>query len=90
VIEHVIDQWHRHMRGDLPGGLDALLDDDVVFYSPIVYTPQRGKALTSLYLQAASQALPGEAAATPDGAPGGGPAGPPDGPAPPRCSPTPW
>ena len=36
--------------GELPGGLDELLDDDVVFYSPIVYTPQEGKAITKLYL----------------------------------------
>jgi hypothetical protein len=48
------------MRGELPGGLDELLDDDVVFYSPIVYTPQRGKEITKLYLQAAGQTLPGE------------------------------
>jgi hypothetical protein len=60
VIEHVVDQWHRHLRGELPGGLDALLDDEVVFYSPIVYTPQRGKAVTARYLQAAAQALPGD------------------------------
>jgi hypothetical protein len=60
VIEHVVDQWHRHLRGELPGGLDTLLDDDVIFYSPIVYTPQRGKAVTTLYLQAAAQALPGD------------------------------
>ena len=43
-----------------PGGLDDLLDDDVVFYSPIVFTPQRGKAITALYLQAAGQTLPGD------------------------------
>ena len=61
MIEQVIDQWHRHLRGELPGGLDSLLDDDVVFYSPIVYTPQHGKAVTTLYLQAAAQALPGDA-----------------------------
>ena len=60
MIEHVVDQWHRHLRGELPGGLDALLDDEVVFYSPIVYTPQRGKAVTARYLQAAAQALPGD------------------------------
>ena len=59
MIEHVIDQWHRHMKGELPGGLDGLLDDDVVFYSPIVFTPQLGKAVTALYLQAAAVALPG-------------------------------
>ena len=65
MIEEVIERWHRHLRGELEGGLDALLDDDVVFYSPIVYTPQRGKAVTSLYLSAASVALPGEAPASP-------------------------
>jgi len=59
-IEPVIEKWHAHMRGELPGGLDELLDDDVVFYSPIVYTPQRGKEITKLYLQAAGQTLPGE------------------------------
>jgi hypothetical protein len=60
MIEQVIEKWHAHMRGQLPGGLDELLDDDVVFYSPIVYTPQVGKAITKLYLQAAGQTLPGE------------------------------
>jgi hypothetical protein len=60
AIEPVIEKWHRYMRGDLPGGLDELLDDDVVFFSPIVYTPQEGKAITMLYLQAAGQTLPGD------------------------------
>jgi hypothetical protein len=43
MIENVIERWHRYLRGELPGGLDELLADDVVFYSPIVHTPQRGK-----------------------------------------------
>lgn len=60
VIREVIEKWHQHTKGQLPGGLDELLDDDVVFYSPIVYTPQRGKAITTMYLQAAGQTLPGE------------------------------
>ena len=60
MIEHVVEQWHRHLRGELPGGLDSLLDDDVVFYSPIVFTPQVGREVTALYLQAAAVALPGE------------------------------
>jgi len=59
-IHAVIERWHAHMRGELANGLDVLLHDDVVFYSPIVYTPQRGKAITTLYLQAAGQTLPGE------------------------------
>ncbi len=72
MIESVIEQWHDHLRGGLPGGLDELLADDVVFYSPIVYTPQEGKAITKLYLEAAGQTLPGD-----DGVPsaGGGPSG---------------
>jgi len=68
VIDDVIEKWHAHLRGQWPGGLDELLDDDVVFYSPIVYTPQAGKAITKLYLQAAGQTLPGDGAGT-DAAP---------------------
>jgi hypothetical protein len=60
VIDQVVEKWHEHLRGRLPGGLDELLDDDVVFYSPIVYTPQEGKAITKLYLEAAGQTLPGD------------------------------
>lgn len=65
-IHAVIERWHAHLRGELPGGLDELLHDDVVFYSPIVYTPQEGKAITTMYLMAAGQTLPGE---RPEGAP---------------------
>jgi len=60
VIEQVVEAWHAHLRGEHPGGLDQLLDDEVVFYSPIVFTPQRGKAITILYLEAASQTFLGD------------------------------
>jgi hypothetical protein len=60
MIEQVIDKWHTYLQGQLRGGLDELLDDNVVFYSPIVYTPQEGKAITTLYLQAAQATLPGD------------------------------
>ena len=63
VIEETMEKWHQHLRGQLPGGLDDLLHEDCVFYSPVVFTPQRGKAVTKLYLEAAGQALPGEPAA---------------------------
>ena len=61
------ERWHELLRGELPGGLDELLADDVVFYSPIVFTPQRGKELTKLYLNAAGATFGGEpeAEATP-------------------------
>ncbi len=63
-IHAVIERWHAQTRGELANGLDELLHDDVVFYSPIVFTPQRGKVITTLYLQAAGQTLPGEKTST--------------------------
>jgi SnoaL-like protein len=59
VIDDAIARWHRYLGGELPGGLDGLLAEDVVFYSPVVYTPLRGKAVTAQYLEAASRTLAG-------------------------------
>jgi len=59
VIEKVIENWHQHLKGELEGGLDALLADDVVFYSPVVFTPQKGKDVTKLYLNAAANTFDG-------------------------------
>ena len=53
MIEQNLEKWHAHLRGEFPGGLDELLADDVVFYSPVVFTPQVGKELTKMYLNAA-------------------------------------
>lgn len=61
MIDDVIARWHRYLHGELAGGLEELLADDVVFYSPVVYTPQRGKPVTALYLEAASRTLAGGA-----------------------------
>jgi hypothetical protein len=61
MINHVIARWHQHMHGE-PGVLDELLDDDVIFYSPVVYTPQRGKEVTKVYLAAAVVAFVGDVA----------------------------
>jgi hypothetical protein len=61
VIDDAIARRHRYLGGELPGGLDGLLADDVVFYSPVVYTPQRGKPVTTQYLEAASRTLAGGA-----------------------------
>jgi hypothetical protein len=59
MIDQVISRWHEYLLGNLPGGLDDMLDDEVVFYSPIVHTPQHGKEITKLYLQAAATSLVG-------------------------------
>ena len=50
-------QWHRLVATRDPSGLDALLADDVVFHSPVVHTPQRGRLLTRMYLTAAMHVL---------------------------------
>ncbi len=55
-----LEAWHRVVRNMNDETLDALLADDVVFYSPVVHTPQKGKALTKPYLMAAFNVLPGQ------------------------------
>lgn len=57
MTEHPIDIWHRLVRERNPRGFDALLADDAVFLSPIVHAPQRGRAVTAVYLAAAFQVL---------------------------------
>jgi hypothetical protein len=48
-----IQNWHRLVRERDKQGLDALLADEAIFYSPVVHTPQVGKAITKKYLAAA-------------------------------------
>lgn len=57
MSQHPIETWHGLMKAHNPSGLDELLADDAVFLSPIVFTPQRGKALTKAYLSAAFKVL---------------------------------
>ncbi len=47
--------WHTVMQSRNPAGLKDLLANEVVFYSPVVATPQVGKAITTAYLAAAMQ-----------------------------------
>lgn len=53
MIPNAISQWHNIVRTRDASGLNELLADDVVFYSPVVHTPQVGKAVTTMYLSAA-------------------------------------
>lgn len=67
AIHTTIERWHQLIGGtteELEAGLDELLAEDVVFLSPVVFTPQEGKAITAAYLLAASQALSEEFAYT--------------------------
>lgn len=68
-IHAVLEKWHLQVRGQLPGGLGSMLHDDVIFYSPVVFTPQVGKDITMLYLAAAGGVFGGdENASEKDGA----------------------
>lgn len=56
-----IAKWHDYMKSGDSQALSAMLDDNVVFESPVVHTPQRGKEITFKYLMAASKVLGGAA-----------------------------
>ena len=53
----VIEQWHQVLANKDMALLSDLLADQVVFYSPVVHTPQQGKQATFMYLYAAANAL---------------------------------
>lgn len=64
MIETTLAMWSQLIQGKDVGDREALLDDlladDVVFYSPVVFTPQKGKAITKLYLAAAGSTFGGD------------------------------
>ena len=56
-MAEVIDRWHQLFERHNMDELDEILHDDVVFHSPVVHTPQHGKAIVTRYLSSADQAL---------------------------------
>jgi hypothetical protein len=57
VNDHPLESWHRLVNAQDASGLSELLDEDAIFYSPVVHSPQRGKKLTTLYLTAGLRVL---------------------------------
>lgn len=55
AVPAVVDRWLAVINDGRIDDLDDLLADDVVFYSPAVFTPQQGREKTSAYLRAAEQ-----------------------------------
>lgn len=49
--------WYDFVQSHDGIKLQSILADDVVFYSPVVHTPQVGKAITYMYLMAAGKVL---------------------------------
>ncbi len=52
---HPVAVWHEVVEQRSAAALEGLVDDDAVFHSPVVHTPQRGKRLCIMYLSAALQ-----------------------------------
>ena len=52
-----IARWMEVAKTADSAGLAELLAENVVFHSPVVHTPQRGKTITHKYLMAASHVL---------------------------------
>ncbi len=50
---NTINTWHQIVVDKNVAKLNELLDENVVFHSPVVHTPQVGKKITSQYLRAA-------------------------------------
>jgi ketosteroid isomerase-like protein len=59
MTPQVIQRWIEYIDNHDPAGLDELLAEDAVFYSPAVFTPQQGKATTAKYLNAAAKLFGG-------------------------------
>ena len=57
TIPPTIVRWHRIALENLPEELAGILADDAVFESPVVHTPQVGKAIVEKYLRGALQVL---------------------------------
>ena len=52
-----IDTWHCVLKERNVSALDTLLAPDAVFHSPVVHTPQQGRAIVVAYLAAAGVVL---------------------------------
>ena len=52
-----LDFWHDIIRNGDMSALETLIADDAIFHSPVVHTPQVGKAIVLKYLTAAAIVL---------------------------------
>ena len=55
--KNLIHKWHDLINNDDLEKLDAILADDAVFSSPVVFNPMKGKEITKMYLYAAGQSF---------------------------------
>ena len=53
----VIKNWHNFVKTKNISILDSLLSENIIFYSPVVHSPQIGFNISKKYLKAASIVL---------------------------------
>ena len=53
MSNQLLAKWHAYMDKPSEAALSDMLHDDVTFVSPVVFTPQKGKAVAIKYLLSA-------------------------------------
>ena len=56
----VLKKWHMAVESRDAALLDEILAEDVIFYSPVLWSAQKGKDLTKMYLTAAIHVIGGK------------------------------
>ena len=57
VAQNFIKSWHDNLHVQNVDFLEEILDESVVFYSPVVFKPIEGKEMTKLYLASAGESF---------------------------------
>lgn len=58
TAEKGLEKWHAVIgSGSDPNALAEIIHEDAIFHSPVVHTPQQGRAIVVAYLAAAGQTL---------------------------------
>lgn len=60
MYKKTLDIWHKMLKARDPSALGEILAEDAVLHSPVVWTPQKGKKIVSLYLMGAFHVLANE------------------------------
>lgn len=58
-MKNPISDWHEVVKNKDAKLLKSLLDKNVVFHSPILFKPQKGRKLTMVYLLSAAKIFEG-------------------------------
>lgn len=56
-MKEFVKKWHKIVDERDEAALENILHEDVIMYSPVVFTPQKGKKITISYLKAALEVL---------------------------------